>query len=70
MREKQDQDRLNQAHMMDGTPNSRGRRDNGDDNNLEPDSQRSFDDQSETDGYVSSSVASSFDYRALTDEEK
>ena len=60
------------ANMMAGSPKSRGRRDNenDDDNNCEHESQRSFNDQSETDGYVSSSVASSFDYRALTEEEK
>ena len=70
-RDQDDRNRLNEARMMviPGTPESRGRRGGGRPPGAEEGD--AADEMSETDGgYVSSSMASSFDYRALTDEEK
>ena len=53
--------------MMAGTPESRGRRGGPDEADGEEPMISDTDDDA---GYVSSSMASSFDYRALTEEEK
>lgn len=52
--------------MAGGTPESRGRRGGPIDGDGEPQITDTDDDA----GYISSSMASSFDYRALTEEEK
>ena len=63
-------DRLNEARFgMVDSPQSRGRGVPDDKNNDDKNGDMS-DEQESASGYVSSSVTSSFDYRALTEEEK
>ena len=52
---------------MAGTPESRGRRGQAVEEEIDD---KDIDRYSDTDGYVSSSVATSFDYGAMTEEEK
>ena len=54
--------------MIPGTPESRGRR--GGPAEADREEEPMISDTDDDAGYVSSSMASSFDYRALTEEEK